>query len=59
MQARLRENPTLNLSGLKEVNGADNRFNVGGSLPLELFGRRTQMVEESAFSIGADEADSG
>lgn len=44
-QARLRKNPTLNLSGLKEVNGADNRIGVGGSLPLELFGRRARRTE--------------
>ena len=44
-QARLRKNPTLNLSGLKEVNGSDNRVSIGGSFPLELFGRRARRTE--------------
>ena len=44
-QARLRKNPTLTLGGLKEVNGADNRFNIDGSLPLELYGRRARRTE--------------
>jgi outer membrane protein, heavy metal efflux system len=44
-QARLRKNPTLTLGGLKEVNGADNRFNIAGSLPLELYGRRARRTE--------------
>lgn len=44
-QARLRKNPMLTVGGLKEVNGADNRFNIGGSLPLELYGRRARRTE--------------
>lgn len=44
-QARLRKNPTLTLGGLKEVNGADNRFNIDGSLPLELYRRRALRTE--------------
>jgi cobalt-zinc-cadmium efflux system outer membrane protein len=44
-QARLRQNPTLTLGGLKEVNGGDNAINVKGSLPLELFGRRARRTE--------------
>jgi cobalt-zinc-cadmium efflux system outer membrane protein len=44
-QARLRKNPTLNLGGLKEVNGSDNSVTLGGSLPLELFGRRARRTE--------------
>ena len=39
-QARLRQNPSLTLGGLKEVNGGDNGISVSGSLPLELFGLR-------------------
>src|SRR5712692_8621406 len=39
-QARLRKNPLLSLGGLKEVEGDDNRFSIGGAVPLELFGRR-------------------
>jgi cobalt-zinc-cadmium efflux system outer membrane protein len=44
-QARLRQNPSLILSGLKEVNGGDNQFSLGGSIPLELFGRRARRTE--------------
>jgi cobalt-zinc-cadmium efflux system outer membrane protein len=44
-QARLRKNPTLNVSGLKEVNGSDNSVTFGGSLPLELFGRRARRTD--------------
>ncbi len=36
---------TLILGGLKEVNGGDNSFNVGGMLPLELYGRRARRTE--------------
>jgi cobalt-zinc-cadmium efflux system outer membrane protein len=44
-QARLRQNPSLTLGGLKEVNGGDNAITVSGSLPLELFGRRARRAE--------------
>lgn len=44
-QARLRQNPSLTLGGLKEVNGDDNAINASGSLPLELFGRRARRTE--------------
>lgn len=44
-QAGLRKNPSLTIGGLKEVPGADNRINVSGSLPLELFGRRGHRTE--------------
>jgi outer membrane protein, heavy metal efflux system len=44
-QARLRKNPSLTLGGFKEVNGGDNSFNVGGMLPLELYGRRARRTE--------------
>ena len=44
-QARLRQNPSLTLGGLKEVNGGDNAINITGSLPLELFGRRARRTE--------------
>src|SRR5258706_2475635 len=43
-QARLRQNPSLTLGGLKEVNGGDNAIDVRGSLPLELFGRRARRT---------------
>ena len=44
-QARLRKNPSLSVGGLKEVNGDDNRFSIGGAVPLELFGRRARRTE--------------
>jgi cobalt-zinc-cadmium efflux system outer membrane protein len=44
-QARLRKNPFLSVGGLKEVNGDDNRWSIGGSVPLELFGRRARRTE--------------
>jgi cobalt-zinc-cadmium efflux system outer membrane protein len=44
-QAHLRKNPSLSLGGLKEVNGDDNKFSVGGSIPLELFGRRALRTD--------------
>ena len=44
-QAHLRQNPSLSLGGLKEVDGGDNAVNVTGSLPLELFGRRARRTE--------------
>jgi cobalt-zinc-cadmium efflux system outer membrane protein len=44
-QAHLRKNPSLTLGGLKEVDGDDNRFNIDGSLPLELYGRRARRTE--------------
>lgn len=44
-QARLRQNPSLTLGDLKEVDGGDNAINVSGSLPLELFGRRARRTE--------------
>src|SRR5258708_35269094 len=40
-QARLRQNPSVTLGGLKEVNGGDKGINDRGSLTLELFGSRT------------------
>jgi cobalt-zinc-cadmium efflux system outer membrane protein len=45
VQARLRKNPLLSVGGLKEVNGDDNRFSIGGSVPLELFGRRARRTQ--------------
>jgi outer membrane protein, heavy metal efflux system len=44
-QAHLRQNPSLTIGGLKEVNGDDHAINVSGSLPLELFGRRVRRTE--------------
>ncbi len=61
-QANLRKNLSLTIGGLKEVPGADNRINVSGSLPLELYGRRglrTEVAESkedaTRQSVGDDE----
>src|SRR5689334_20250561 len=39
-QARLRPNPTIDVSGMQEYRGPMNAFTVEASIPLELFGRR-------------------
>jgi cobalt-zinc-cadmium efflux system outer membrane protein len=61
-QANLRRNPSLTIGGLKEVPGADNRIDVSGSLPLELYGRRGRRTEvaeskedSTRQSVGDDE----
>jgi cobalt-zinc-cadmium efflux system outer membrane protein len=59
-QARLRQNPSLTLGGLKEINGGDNAISVSGSLPLELFGRRarrTQVAESKEDATQQSVAD--
>ena len=43
-QARLRPNPSLETSGAKQINGADNSLMVQGMLPLELGGRRNARI---------------
>ena len=43
-QARLRPNPSLETSGAKQINGADNSLTVQGMLPLELGGRRNARI---------------
>ena len=52
-QAHLRANPSLSVGGLKEVNGDDNRFNVGAEVPLELFGRRARRIEVAAQKLNS------
>src|SRR5260370_1642472 len=44
-QARLPQNPSVTLGGLKGVYGGDNSINVTCRLPLELFGRRARRTE--------------
>jgi cobalt-zinc-cadmium efflux system outer membrane protein len=55
-QARLRVNPSLSVGGLKEVHGEDNRFSIGGAIPLELFGRRTRRTEVAERRLDATQA---
>ena len=43
-QAGLRPNPTVDLSGTKQLGGSDNSQMVQGELPLELGGRRSARI---------------
>ena len=54
-QAGLRANPSLELSGMQEVAGSDNNVMLGGSLPLELFGRRDRRVEVARGDLRVSE----
>src|SRR5580765_6545882 len=50
-QARLRANPSAEISGSKEVGGPQNTLVLGGSLPLELYHRRERRMEVAAGGI--------
>ena len=50
-QARLRANPSAELSGSKEVGGPQNTLLLGASLPLELYHRRERRMEVAAGGI--------
>lgn len=54
-QARLRPNPTIDLSGMQEYRGPMNSFMVSASIPLELFGRRDRRVEVAERGIKVSE----
>ena len=43
-QAGLRANPTLEVSGARQLGGTDNNVMVQGELPLELGGRRSARI---------------
>ena len=43
-QARLRPNPSVDLSGARQIGGSDNSLMVQGELPLELGGRRSARI---------------
>ncbi|MFZ1700870.1 MAG: TolC family protein [Pyrinomonadaceae bacterium] len=43
-QARLRANPSLELSGMRQISGMDKTYLAKGSLPLELGGRRSSRI---------------
>jgi cobalt-zinc-cadmium efflux system outer membrane protein len=43
-QAGLRPNPTLEVSGARQIGGADNNVMIQGELPLELGGRRSARI---------------
>jgi outer membrane protein, heavy metal efflux system len=57
-QAKLGPNPSLELGGLKQVGGTDNTISIGGSLPLELFGRRSRRIDIATQSLSMSEFDS-
>ena len=44
-QARLRANPSVDISGTRQIKGMDNSLMVEGMLPLELGGRRSARVK--------------
>ncbi len=50
-QARLRANPSAEISGSKEVGGPQNTLLLGASLPLELYHRRERRMEVAAVGI--------
>ncbi len=61
-QARLRANPSVQVSGTAQAGGSDQSFLLGGTLPLELYGRRERRVEVAAAGLrvaefSADEAE--
>lgn len=43
-QARLRPNPSVEVSGARQIGGADNNVMIQGELPLELGGRRSARI---------------
>jgi cobalt-zinc-cadmium efflux system outer membrane protein len=43
-QAGLRPNPTVDISGARQIGGADNNVMIQGELPLELGGRRSARI---------------
>src|SRR2546423_14728312 len=54
-QARLRANPTMDFSAMKQAGGSDNNFMIGGSLPLELFGRRERRIDVAIGAVRVNE----
>lgn len=43
-QAALKPNPTIEVTGARQIGGMDNNVMVAGSLPLELGGRRSARI---------------
>jgi len=52
-QARLRPNPSLSVGGLKEVDGDDNRFNIGAEVPLELLADARARTEVATQKLNS------
>jgi cobalt-zinc-cadmium efflux system outer membrane protein len=44
-QARLRANPTLDVTGSRQINGSDNSAMAQAEVPLELGGRRSSRIK--------------
>ena len=51
-QAGLRANPTLEVSGARQLAGPDNNVMVQGELPLELGGRRSARIRVAERELG-------
>jgi len=56
-QARLKANPSLEVSQATEVAGSQNNLMIGGSLPLELYHRRDRRIEVAQSGIKMAELD--
>lgn len=56
-QARLKANPSLEVSQATEVAGSQNNLMIGGSLPLELYHRRDRRIEVAQSGIKMKELD--
>jgi outer membrane protein, heavy metal efflux system len=50
-QAGYRPNPTLEVTGARQIGGADNNVMVQGELPLELRGRRSARIRAAAREL--------
>ncbi|HEY2866995.1 MAG TPA: TolC family protein [Pyrinomonadaceae bacterium] len=46
-QAHLRANPSVDITGNRQLGGTDNTFQIQGSQPLELGGRRSSRIAEA------------
>lgn len=54
-QARLRANPSVEFSRQEQIGGSDNNTVIGGSLPLELGGRRKTRVNVAEAELNLRE----
>ena len=54
-QARLKANPSIQLSDSQETLGSQNSFVIGGTLPLELYHRRERRTDVADASVRMSE----
>ncbi len=54
-QAKLRPNPSVEFSRQEQIGGKDNNTTLGGSLPLELGGRRKARINVAAAELAVRE----